>query len=99
MAYAFGDLGLVMKVIPRAGQNKGSWPADCLQELKVYEEKRDARPFFPTYYGGFFLNGVLDEEMSGPATVDPAATQAAVVVCEEACCLVSETWSRQWLMR
>ena len=73
VAYALGDFGLVMKVIPRAGQNKGPWPADCPQELKVYEEKRDARPFFPTHYGGFFLNGVFDEEMSGPATVDPAA--------------------------
>ena len=55
VAYVLDDLGLVIKVIPRAGQNKGSWPADCLQELKVHEKKRDARSFFPTYYGGFFL--------------------------------------------
>ena len=97
VAYALGEVGLVLEVIPRAGQNKAAWPADVLQELNIYEEKTDVRHFFPKYYGGFFMNGGLDDAMHGPSTADPAATQAAVVVCEQACCPVSETWSRQWL--
>ena len=97
---------LVLKVCPRRGQNRQYWMTEYhnpLQELEKVQqagEKTNLRPFLPRYYGGVYLYGDPDYNLTTDS--DSRRVQgndtptAALMVCDRVAMCMQDALLQMW---